>query len=80
MGGGARPRPGEITLAHRGVLFLDELGEFSRAGLEALRQPMEDGCVEIVRGQRAVRFPARFMLVGACNPCPCAAAGGRVHV
>jgi len=72
VGGGARPRPGEVTLAHRGVLFLDELAEFSRVALEALRQPMEDGWVEIVRGQHAVSFPARAMLIGACNPCPCA--------
>ncbi len=71
VGGGARPRPGEITLAHRGVLFLDELGEFSRPALEALRQPLEEGQVDIVRGQRSVSFPARAVLVAACNPCPC---------
>jgi magnesium chelatase family protein len=72
VGGGARPRPGEITLAHRGVLFLDELAEFSRATLEALRQPLEDGYAEITRGQRSIRFPARATLVAACNPCACA--------
>ncbi len=71
VGGGARPRPGEVTLAHRGVLFLDELPEFSRAALEALRQPLEDGRVDIVRGQQSVSFPARATLVAACNPCPC---------
>jgi magnesium chelatase family protein len=72
VGGGSTPRPGEITLAHRGVLFLDELAEFSRPALEALRQPLEADEVEITRGQRSLRFPASVMLVGACNACPCA--------
>ncbi len=74
-GGGSPPRPGESTLAHRGVLFLDELSEFQRASLDALRQPLEDGTVTIVRGQRSLRFPSRFMLVAATNPCPCGYAG-----
>ena len=64
-----------MTLAHHGVLFLDELSEFQRASLEALRQPLEDGAVTIVRGQRALLFPTRFMLVAATNPCPCGFAG-----
>ena len=76
VGGGNYPRPGEITLAHRGVLFLDELAEFSRSALEALRQPLEQGHVEVMRGQRTLRFPAAAMLVGACNGCPCARADG----
>jgi magnesium chelatase family protein len=72
VGGGSVPRPGEMTLAHHGVLFLDELGEFSRAALEALRQPLEDGRVEVMRGQRSIAFPAACMVVAACNSCPCA--------
>jgi magnesium chelatase family protein len=74
-GGGSVPSPGEVTLAHRGVLFLDELSEFPRSSLEALRQPLEDGRVGVVRGQSAVVFPSRFMLVSATNPCPCGFAG-----
>ena len=76
IGGGSTPRPGEITLAHRGVLFLDELPEFSRPALEALRQPLEAGRVEITRAQRSIGFPAAVMLVGACNACPCGRPAG----
>jgi magnesium chelatase family protein len=74
-GGGSPPRPGEATLAHHGVLFLDELSEFQRPSLDALRQPLEDGCVTIVRGQSSLCFPTRFMLIAATNPCPCGYAG-----
>ena len=71
IGGGALPVPGEITLAHHGVLFLDELPEFSKNAIEVLRQPLEDGHVVISRLQAAYDFPAEVMLVGAMNPCPC---------
>src|SRR5262245_18335340 len=74
-GGSGVPRPGEITLAHHGVLFLDEVPEFSRQSLEALRQPMESGSVRITRVDASLEFPARFTLVAAMNPCPCGYAG-----
>ena len=75
IGGGTAPRPGEVSLAHNGVLFLDEMLEFPRSVLEGMRQPMEDGHVIIARAAMSVRFPARFTLVGATNPCPCGRLG-----
>ena len=75
IGGGSTPRPGEVSLAHNGVLFLDEMLEFPRSVLEGMRQPMEDGHVVIARAAVSVRYPARFTLIGATNPCPCGRLG-----
>jgi magnesium chelatase family protein len=75
VGGGGVPRPGEVTLAHHGVLFLDELPEFRRSTLEVLRQPLEERAVTISRALRSIRYPANFMLLAAMNPCPCGFAG-----
>lgn len=78
VGGGSCPRPGEISLSHLGILFLDEFTEFPKATLDSLRQPLETGTVTISRAQHTLTYPASFLLVGACNPCPCGYRGDRI--
>jgi magnesium chelatase family protein len=75
IGGGQYPKPGEVSLAHRGVLFLDEIAEFSKKTLDMLRQPLESGTVTISRTQATIKYPASFILLAAMNPCPCGYAG-----
>ncbi len=79
IGGGSIPRPGEVSLAHNGVLFLDELPEFKKHVLEVLRQPLEDGYVTISRASNSLKFPSRFVLIAAMNPCPCGHLGDTLH-
>jgi magnesium chelatase family protein len=79
VGGGSYPRPGEISLAHRGVLYLDELTEFKREVLEVLRQPLEEGVVSISRAKLSLEFPAQVTLIASTNPCPCGFFGDPVH-